>query len=96
MAKSVAAAEDAVDRESRSFLERARRVVTVEPASLMFQMSFMFLFLTNEQYVYARFLESTMDDVTNMTSLNDTVVVKTECGQLEMESEVQLQVKDTW
>ena len=85
--------DDDVDvSPTETFLEKTRRLVTVEPAAFLYEMGFMFLFLTNEQFVYAKMLEITTADNANMTSLNETVAMVTDCGLVEAESMVESQV----
>ena len=87
--------EDLQERPSGSLIDRARHVVTVEPAAFLYKMGFMFLFLTNEQYVYARMLEiktAEYSAAASVTSQNGSVVMMTGCGQMEEVSQIESEV----
>ena len=91
-AKSTDITGDNLDVMAESCLERARRAVTVEPAILLWQMGSAFLLLADEQFVYSRMKEKASNDFTDISPLNDSMVVVEECGQEEMESPIQAQV----
>ena len=88
--------EDHSERPSSSLIDRARHLVTVEPAAFLYKMGYMFLFLTNEQYVYARILQiKTKEYATaaNLMSQNDSAVIVTECGQMGEISQIESEVR---
>ena len=82
------AAGDSTHDEPLSFLDKARLIVTVEPAAFLFDAAFMFLLLTDEQYVYNRILESYASGEINMTS-NGSATITEQCGQIPVESDIE-------